>query len=688
MTFLNPGYLWGLLAISIPIIIHLFNFRRVRKVNFPNIALLKAVNTQAKTFLRLKQWLVLATRILFISSLVLAFAQPFIPSKSGNQQDSRSITSIYLDNSASMQNETDNKSAINTAIKKIDRLATEIPKSAKSQFVTNDFTSNEFKTFSPSELRNEASKVEISASVRSLPDVFDRQINLVNKNTSSQKNNFFLFSDFQKSTSGNLSEISKDAKNNIYLVPSNTTESHNVYVDSVWLDNPFIRKMQPNGLNVRLSNSGNEAVKNLPIKLHLGDLQMNSIPTKIEANASVNVHFELSINQNGYQKGKISFEDNPVLFDNEYYFVLNASPVINVIHLYGGTFQNNYLKNVFSNDSLFKYSAFPLLNVDFGIVKNADLLIVEGASEFSSNSSQAINGFLQNGGSVFVIPSKNAKTESYNSLLNKFGIANITENTDKTGTLNSLEEPQRQSAFFKDIFENSKIKDRMMMPNTSQLLKWYTLGDVLLKSKGNQNYLTVSKSQKGSVYFMASPLSEEYSNLPQNALFVPIMYKIAALSIKPSQLAYRFDEKAITFENKNYTDKSVFKLRKDGFEMIPTQRVVNNELYFELPKPNEFDDARGLQSGYYEFLSGNNLEKILAFNHSNVESKMETYSTNELKQIFSKNKNIHILDQENSADFLAEYKAQNQGNYFWKYLIIAALLFLAIEILIIRFWKN
>jgi Aerotolerance regulator N-terminal len=685
MTFLNPSFLWGFLAISVPIIIHLFNFRRVKKLNFPNIALLKAVNTQAKTFLKLKQWLVLASRILFISSLVLAFAQPFLPSKSGIRNDGRSITSIYLDNSASMQNETDNKSAINTAIKKIDRLASDMPKSAKNQFVTNDFSAIEFKNYNPNELKNQASKTELSASVRTIPEVYARQQNLIEKNTTSTMNNIFMFSDFQKSTAGNIADLAKVTKNNLYLVPSGVTETHNVYVDSVWLDSPFIRKMQTNGINVKLSNSGNNTVKNIAIKLYLGDLQMNAIPTKVEPNGTTIVHFDVNINQNGFQKGRISFEDNPVLFDNEFYFVLNASPVINIIHLKGISAENNYLKNVFANDSLFNYTAFPMQNVDIGLLKNADLLIVEGADTFSANISQAALSFLKNGGSLMVIPSKNTDFDSYNGLLNQFGVSNIKLNTGNEQTV--LAEPEKQKGFFKDIFENSKIKERMLMPSTLQLLNWHTLGDILLKTKGNQPYLSLSKASKSSVYFMAAPLADGFGNFPQNALFVPIMYKIAASSIKPSPLAYRFDERAITFEGKNYTEKSIIKLKKDGFEMIPVQRVLGNELYFEMPKPSEVADSKGLQAGYYELFNGTNKEKLLAINHSNVESKMDRYSVAELKTLFAKNKNIKILDQESSTDFLAEFNAQNQGSYFWKYFIIAALVFLALEILIIRFWK-
>ena len=685
MTFLNPSLLWGLLAVAVPIIIHFFNFRRVKKVNFTNIALLKTVNTQAKSFLRLKQWLVLASRILFITSLVLAFAQPFLPSKNGILGNGKSVTSFYVDNSASMQSETDNKSALGIALKKIEKLSSQLPKSSDNQLITNDFNSKDYKTFNPTELKNESSKIEVSGSWRGIAEVFERQKSIVQKNSTESKNSYFLFSDFQKSTAGNLKLLEADKTNNIYFIPNDKTENRNVFVDSVWLDNPFIRKMQANGLNVRLKNSGTEAVKNLPIKLYLGDLQMNSIPTQIVAKASQTIHFDFTLNQSGTQKGKVSFEDNPVVFDNNYYFVLNASPIINIMHLYNNAAQNFYIKNAFSNDSLFKYNAYPMLNVDFGLLKNADMLVLEGIEYFSSNGLEAIKGFLQKGGSVLLIPSHNPDLTSYAQLLGPFGIQNFEKNNTQLADLNPLAEPQKESTFYKDIFETSLIKDHLLMPNVMPLLHWRTMGEAILKTKGSQNFLTITKSNRAQVFVLASPLDENFGNFTQNALFVPILYKLAAMSIKQGALAFRFDDQAISLQDKSYTEKTLVKLKKDAVEMIPVQRINGNEIQIELPKSHELET--GSLAGYYDLLVDNKLVKTLAINYSNRESLLESYTATDLKNIFAKNKNIQILDQESATDLAAEYASQSQGKNFWKYFVIAALVFLALEILIIRFWR-
>ena len=79
MEFVNPGFLYGLFAISIPIIIHLFNFRRFKKVYFTNVSFIKELKQQTQKQSRLKHLLILLMRILAITAIVLAFAQPYIP---------------------------------------------------------------------------------------------------------------------------------------------------------------------------------------------------------------------------------------------------------------------------------------------------------------------------------------------------------------------------------------------------------------------------------------------------------------------------------------------------------------------------------------------------------------------------------------------------------------------------------
>src|SRR5438128_4331517 len=102
MQFTYPEFLFALSALSIPIIIHLFNFRRFKKIAFTNVRFLKEIKQDTRSRSRLKHLLILLSRLLAVTFLVLAFAQPFIPANKNNIVGGTRNVGIYLDNSFSM----------------------------------------------------------------------------------------------------------------------------------------------------------------------------------------------------------------------------------------------------------------------------------------------------------------------------------------------------------------------------------------------------------------------------------------------------------------------------------------------------------------------------------------------------------------------------------------------------------
>ena len=105
MTFLNPLLLLGLAAAAIPLIIHLFNFRRPRKIDFSSLAFLKELQKSTMQRVRIKQILLLILRMLAIACLALAFARPTLIGGLGGALGKRASSSmaIVIDNSRSMQ---------------------------------------------------------------------------------------------------------------------------------------------------------------------------------------------------------------------------------------------------------------------------------------------------------------------------------------------------------------------------------------------------------------------------------------------------------------------------------------------------------------------------------------------------------------------------------------------------------
>ena len=102
MAFVNPGILWLLSLNIIPIIIHLFHFRRYKTLYFSSLQFIQKIDQENKSTKKLKQIIILITRMIALSVIIIAFAQPYLPLKNGQNNAGKNVISIYIDNSFSM----------------------------------------------------------------------------------------------------------------------------------------------------------------------------------------------------------------------------------------------------------------------------------------------------------------------------------------------------------------------------------------------------------------------------------------------------------------------------------------------------------------------------------------------------------------------------------------------------------
>lgn len=684
MSFLFPSFLWGLLAISVPIAVHIFNFRRTKRVYFTNVAFLKAVETQTRSIRQIKHWLVLAARVLAVACLAFAFSQPFIPAESNVAVDRRGITSLYLDNSLSMESELNNKRYLDIATGRLGDLLGLFKNATSLQLVTNDFSAQEQGLYPAEKLRDRLTTIGLSGTPRTLEQVYKRQQNLIARHSQSGKNQLFWFSDFQKSTAGDLSAIQTDSTNQIFLVPVQAQAEKNVYVDSAWLNTPFIRELQNNILFVKVSNSGNREARNVVLRLSLDNTQASTASVNVPANGSATAKFNFNLKGKGYKKGQITFDDFPVTFDNDYYFVLNASPLIRVLHVYGQKQEGNYIENVYANDSLFTLQSYSAHNVDPGLIKNADLVVLEGVTQLSGTLPQDLQEFVRQGGSLAVIPPAAPAADSYGRFLSGLGIHGIT--SEKAQAPLVLAVPDRNNPFFSDVFEESMRQEmNLNLPGALPVWSWANAGQPLLTLRNGQTYLNQVLSGSGKTYLFAAPLGQEHGNVAQHAIFVPVMYKIAASSVRQQRTSFTFDENPISLTVDKPKPNSVYKLRRNKTEIIPVQRVAGNQLLLEIPQGEQSLD--GLTAGYFELMLDNKSEQIIALNHNHAESKLQYYSPDELRAAFSGKKNVQVFDRIDDEAFSTAFQQQNMGTNLWKFFLYAALFFLLVEIGLIRFVK-
>ncbi|HVK57160.1 MAG TPA: BatA and WFA domain-containing protein, partial [Candidatus Kapabacteria bacterium] len=103
-TFTNLALLGGLAAITAPILIHLLLRRKSQRMRFSTVQFFLKQDEQSMRKRKLRNLLLLATRVLLFTLIALAFARPFLPGGAipPDEGDRRELV-ILLDTSASMQ---------------------------------------------------------------------------------------------------------------------------------------------------------------------------------------------------------------------------------------------------------------------------------------------------------------------------------------------------------------------------------------------------------------------------------------------------------------------------------------------------------------------------------------------------------------------------------------------------------
>lgn len=654
MSFGYPTFLWALLALAIPVIVHLFNFRKTTRIFFSNTRFLKQVKEETTQKRKLKQYLVLASRLLFLFFLVIAFAQPFLPAKE-QLADQRNIV-IYLDNSFSMSAPVGEKTrALDEAIRMATGILELFPADTKYQLITNDFApfSNSFKT--KSEVSDLLSQTRLSAVSRTATEIIGR--------VKERAVTFFWLSDFQKSTFGNAV---LDSAWQVSLVPVKLEGHANVFVDSAYLDNPFAIGGEKNTLKVILRNSSSKSVEGLVTKLSINGVQSGATSVNIEPNSFTNVPFDISSGK-GFNKGTISFSDFPISFDNEFFFTLNFTSRLKVIEVKQSG-PPSYIEKVFGNKDVFSFKSFTTANLNYSLLVGADLVVINGIDKLDGALADAVNSYKDRFGALLLVPGTQPDLASYQKLISlPLTKVPVTELAD-------LNKPDFQNPFFANVFEEKNTS--IAMPQASQLISWGADRSAILQFKNSQPFL----SQWGNVFLFASPLDKKFTDFFNHALFVPVMYRIASSGKKSEQpLYYPVTTAAITVPNDSITGEEPVKL-VGGQELIPAQRKMDGQLYLELPKLS-------LTSGFYHVMNRKDTLALVAFDLDKKESLLEQLKPEEAKSNLGNRSTISVFKASTAESFSKEVRDKYVGKPLWKYAVVLALLFLLAEVLLIRFLK-
>lgn len=679
MSFQNPGMFWWLFALAIPVIVHLFNFRKHKLLLFSNIELLKNLQEQTNRKRNIKHYIVLALRMLMIGALVIAFAKPFVPSKNNLSSESENLISVYLDNSMSMQLRGSEMSLLDEARQNAVNIMQSFGMNNRFVLLTNDFLPQHQRPMSPVEFMQELEQVRGGAQPALISDILAR-----NK-TIPQTENFdermlFVFSDFQKSIFS-TQPIPSDSSLNLVLMHSESAQKNNLYIDSCWFETPALQLGMNASLIARIVNSGTEEAIGIPVKLEIDGEQKALTNVDIPPGSSVEAKLQFITSKAGFFEGSISILDFPIVFDDELFFSFEIQLRIKALEIYEKQ-ANPYLQILFSEDELVSYESNQKLRLDIQSLADYQIIFVNGLAGLHSGLKQALTDFVNRGGSLVLLPGVE-NPDAFNELATGFGFNfNATADTSDTRVF-TIEESH---PMFKDVFV--KIPENADFPIVFQhypiQMQPRSTAMTLIRMLNGNPFLVVNESTPGKVFAFSVPFLAGWSDFQRNNLFVPVLYRLVLMSARPGTLYYTLGkEVVIETAYSDLENASILKISslKTDFEIIPEFRTSSGRQ--EVVIHPDIPDA-----GHFGLFAGDSLARIISFNNDRKESVLTFYKPDELKTVFENSgfKTLEVLSS-SGAELTDAFKDLIAGKQWFKLFIWLALIFLLAEVLILRFWK-
>ncbi len=642
MQFKHPEILYFLFLLIIPILVHLFQLRKFKKVPFTNVAFLENLVIKNRKSSQLKKWLVLCTRLLLISALVLAFAQPFFSNK--EIANTKNHIAIYLDNSLSTNAKGSKGNLLKIAAQEI---AENSVSSNTYSLVTN---TNIYQNISGDELKKIAFNIKNTVQSISANDIL---LKLANINESTEN---IIVSDFQNTTPAILNNVSFP----ITLTQILPEKRENLAIDSVFLKTNTNAK---NTINIKIKNQGSKK-ENVPIAIYNGKVLISKQTFTIEKNAEKTINFAIENLSNYSGDVKIDFNDT-FEFDNHFFFSIHANEKINVLAIGDN---NEFLSRIFTTDQ-FNFTPSTIQNVNYSAISKQQLIVLNELTRIPESLHKSLVDYIKNGGSLTIIPNAKAEFKSYNTLLKTLGIGKIaTKKVDslKITTINF------KHPLFKNVFD--KKVNNFQYPNTNTSFNSnFSRASTIISYENEESFLQEINTFNAKVYWFSSPLDKANSNFTNSPLVVPVFYNMGKQSLQLTQLYYHV-AKPNTIEITTQLEKDdILTIKNKHTSFIPLQQTFQSKVKLntdELPDRN----------GFYDIFKGNDKIQTIAYNNPISESSLNYLNLSDIK---AKNITINNSLKDSLKKIDSKYKVQS----FWKWFLILAIVSLLLEILILKYFK-
>jgi hypothetical protein len=687
MQFLNAGFLWAGFAVLIPLVIHLFNFRRYKTVYFSDVRFLKNLKNITRQRSVLKEILLMVLRMLVVACLVFAFSEPVLSDKNSSKNGVSALKSappvIYVDNSFSMQAGKISGLNLENAKNKALEIAQAFPAGEKFLFIDNGFLPQHNRLTGADGLRLFLEEMTVSPKTPSIGEVVQKalqNLNFQDVDLNSQKT-VFVISDFQKNIC-DFSALKNDSLLSINLVPVSSETQNNVSVDTIEFLTPYRLNGSEEEVLVALRNYGGKPVRDIPLKLYINSNSKCAETVNLNPYEKKQVRLKYVNTEKNLVRGKVSISDFPINYDDDLYFGYKIDSLKKIL-VVSDKKSDKFLNALFLKDKNFsvEYSDGENIN-DFSEYQT---VIISQKESFPRRLSGKIQAFVSGGGNAVFIPSFSGNIDDYNYLLSLMMCNTFTGRDTLRCKISRF---NAQSVLLKNAIKS--VPENVDLPGINRYFNSasnsYPSEETVLETDSYKKILTSNDYKAGKFYVFYTPLDEKSGSLVTHRLIVPILYNAAAITQNFENQYYTLigRDNGFTTKISDYKEGTKVFLKADDsdFEFIPRISGPDGFMNFKIFSENCVE-----KSGFYTLMIEDKpANAFVAYNYDRKESDLDFYQAQELEEKLSGEGffSVKIIDNFD-AGFSAQDVQEAAARPLWKIFVVLALIFAAAEICVGRF---
>ncbi len=432
MAFLNPLFLFGLLAAGIPLIIHLWNRRRVVTIDFSSLMFLMAAHRENARRFQLRELLILLLRIAIVALIALALARPFLtlglPVASVR---AKTDIVIVLDNSYSMAyQDVDGIRFDKAKTLAVDILGTLRHGDSAALILMSDIPDPIFRQLTPDlgSVTAAVSAATVSYRATNVQPSLELAHEILAESEQLNKE-LYLISDFTQNGWENWDRLLNRSGARVSLIPVADGEAHNTNIEEIRSSNQLIGVNLPLQLNVTTANHSVAPLAQSMLTLFIGDEKQKTVRFSAAANESLRTSLTYNFSTPGTHIGYLTLTADRLNIDNRRYFALDVLGEVRVLcvgeqteylalalnphtAVSGGRNSNSPVESQLmilpTQCTPTAFESFPL--------EDYEVIILADVPKITRQIGVRLQEFIRHGKSVIAFVSRYSDADSYNAL--------------------------------------------------------------------------------------------------------------------------------------------------------------------------------------------------------------------------------------------------------------------------------